>query len=532
MRRAGQGPLTLKRASWDISGELELDLEATGQDLLRWLSAQGSARVVDLDMPGTARMEGALVKIDVEGVPPDGITGDVEAQVAKVEASGEEIAWAKLKAKLAQDRQFELAATLQRRKAPNHLELKGRGRLDRGFKSGQLVRLALKLPSGRTWQVEGAGFDARGGKIKIDDLELSDGQQRLSVQGAYRQRGAQDLEIKAKNISIKQLVADAGLSAAMPPVEGEVETLEFSLKGDDRAPILSLEVSIRSFKFKSYGPFSLDLSLNYNRDYLTLKRFNLSGYEQKLIDAQARIPLKLTLQGAPTFLWDKSMIITFRLYPLIFDRLAPQIPELAIAGIKGRLEAIGAFSGTLSQPTLDTLMRGTGLGIKTVAGGQRVNINGLSFESKVDYRPPSAGQGGLTAHAWLDWEQSLTQDPVKAALGETTEEDPRAIASLLGQAIVPPSSSRLMELSLETPMPIARWVSSFLVEGKTPDLRKDVLYQRFKTNVELRGLDLKRIDISPLLRDADAAGVISVKLSGQGTFIDPELHFDLKIGCN
>lgn len=532
MRRPNQEPLTLKRASWDIAGDLELNLEATGQDILRWLSAQGSARVTDLDMPGTVRMEGALVKIDVEGVPPDGITGDVEAQVAQVYASGEEIAWAKLKAKLAQDREFSLTATVQRRKAPNHLEIKGSGRLDRGFQSGKLENIELKLPSGRTWTVEGTGFDARGGQIKIDDLELSDGQQRLSIKGSYRKRGKQDLEVKAKNVSINQVLTDAGLLSTMPPIKGEVETLDFSLKGDDREPVISLELSIRSFMFKNYGPFSLDVSLNYNRDYLTLKRFNLSGYDQKFVDAQARVPIKLTLKGAPTFLWDKSMIVSFRLHPLIFDRLAPQIPELEIAGIKGRIEAIGAFSGTLAQPTLDTLVRGSGLGIKTITGGQRISINGLSFESKLDYRPPSAGQGGLTARAWLDWEQSLPQDPSKdPSQGATRDltQDPSAQASLLAQAVAP-GNPKLMELSLETPMPIARWVSEFLIEGKTPDFRKDVLYQKFKTNMELRGLNLKRIDISPLLRDADAAGVINVKLSGQGTFIDPELHFDLNIG--
>ena len=522
LRRAGQAPLTLKQLTLSNRGELGLAVNAQASQALTWLSARGQARHKELRAPGLALAQGSKLTWSLQGASPQALRGELRAQLAQVEAAQERLSWAQARVSLSERGAYTISAELQRRKRPNRVSLRGEGTVDEGLRSGRLKQLTLTLPSGRAWSVQDAGFDLRGSQLKLDGLTLSDGQQRLSVSGALRQRGEQTLRVEAQDVRLEQLLADAGIEA---PLSGHVEAMTLGLKGSDQAPELDLTLRLRQLRVMGYGPLSLDVELRYAKEYLTVRRLRLEGYDQPLLDARVRLPLRASLSGSPQLIWDKNALIAFELHPLKFDELSAKIPQLGRLGLRGSLSALGTMSGTLTAPTLDAVVLGRGLGAQARVGAQRVKVEGISLEARLDYKPPTTqGAGaddheGLRASVWVDW----------ARQGQ--EERPRqaALASAQGGA-TPAGADRLLTLTMQTPMPVATWLANFLRRGQLPDLRRDVLGQRLTTDLQITDLELRRLDVSPLLRDADAAGRINLKLSGQGTFLDPGLRFEMSIG--
>lgn len=493
--------LKLARGSADIQGEFEL---GSGSMPLSWMSVKGLARIKDLDVKDTARVGGAVVDLDLQGRPP-ALAGKFNVAAGQVFAQGEHLATVKAQGVLTKELGFDIDLNAYRVGGrPNQIKAKLKGDISEDFKRIKLERVALSLPNGRTWSIQGASVNMQGDQLAFENLNLVSGEQRLSVQGKYNPRGAQNLKVEARNLNVGQLLRDVGLDASMPEVKGEVNSLDFSLMGTAKDPVIRIDTNLENFYYQGIGPFTLVLKGRYERDILTLTRADLDGYGENILDAQARLPMNLNLQtNKVEFFWDKNIVASAQLYPLVLDKYRERIPQAEQYQIAGELSAFATISGTLSKPTLDTLFKAKGLGFVIDTGEQTLRVKDMSIESRLDYKPPTNTQGGLVARGWIDWLN--TEAELKA-------------------------QTRRMTWKVSTPLPIAQWINDFIKKNETPLLTRDVLTKPFELAINVNAFNLSRIDIKPLFKQSDVAGIMSVALRGQGTFLKPDVDLKINLG--
>ncbi|MGM0558224.1 MAG: translocation/assembly module TamB domain-containing protein [Myxococcota bacterium] len=483
VRAAGQ---SIGFADVDLRGTAALRSGEAGTSVTN-ISARGAVSGSNIDAGGVTA-EKIDADLDVRGRPPL-LDGKVDVRAQNIQAGGEAIDSASATLELSGDRHFDLTAKVKRAGESAPLALDTDGTLDRDL-SGVTFDDFEAGSDEMTWSMSpGAGISFSGGKLAVDELELKTGDQRIRVDGAYRDSGTQGLDAEFENISIREIREGLDIPQ-IPDLRGQV-TGSASLRGTSRDPIVTVDILLEEFFYQGYGPFQLVAKADYRDDVLDASKLVFSGYDVDFVRANGRFPIDLDLEGNYEILRDEPMRVDLEIpeidLPDVYA-LAPQLEDYrAVGSVEGKLK----LDGTLRAPNIKTRVSAQKLGVNGDVGGQRVELQKVDFAASVDYRPPRNDLGGLDLDLQGDWR------------GE-----------------------RILEANVATPMPLSTWANE-LVDGPSKDIdwigRVEAL--PFDMKVDLKSLNLSKVPIESLAK-ADAEGEVIFNMEGSGTFASPDITLD------
>ena len=496
--RLSDANLSLGGGSTDLEGIFSLDSEGAPN----YLSARGKAKVRALSASGTKVGEGE-VELDVAGVPPN-LRGKAEIDARDIAVGDQKLEDAKLTANIRPDNSFDVEGGITREDAePKRLAVRASGKLGEDLDEVRDLEADLyNLDADGDepiWKIKNATVIARGGEVRFEDVELVNDEQRLTVVGTYRERGEQDLTASATNIDLGQLRSDLGLQNFLPDISGQVETIDFKLRGTSADPEVELDVVIKEFMYEGTGPFKLILKGRYRNSKLTVNRMELEGWGQQLVSAQARVPIKLDLEGNFDIFWREPILMSLLVPEIDLGELTPRIKQLEDYTIRGVVKGGGIINGTLEKPLLDLNVGIASIGFKSKLGKTAIDMNSFAMTSRFSYEPPSSSGGGF---------KTLTK--LKAMPPKYAERD-------------------LVTIEAESPLPIAEWLYRTIERGEVVDYAREVFAQPFAMTVKLDKIKLKQLNDTGLIKSPRFTGEVDFALATAGTFGDPSARFDLHI---
>jgi autotransporter translocation and assembly factor TamB len=483
VRAAGQ---KIGFADADLRGTATLRAGEDGMNLAN-VSARGDVRATNIDAGGLTA-EKLDATLDVRGRPPL-LDGNVDLRAQTIQAGEETIDNASATLELSGDRRFDLAAKVERAGDATPLALDTSGQLDRDL--GGVTFETFDAGSDQmTWSMApGARISTRGGELNVEDLELSTGDQRIMVDGAYRDTGRQDLDAEFDNISIGEVREQLDISQ-IPDVEGEV-TGKVSLRGTSRNPIMTVDIVLADFIYDGYGPFRLVAKADYRDEVLSASKLVFSGYDIDFLRATGRFPIDLDLKGNYEVLRDEPMSVDLTIPTFAVSEiyeLAPMLEDLrAVGEVEGKLK----LDGSLQSPVIKTRVAARDLGMNGEVGGERVELQEVDMSTSIDYRPPRGRSGGLDASIEGDWR------------GE-----------------------RIIDARMATPMPLASWANEVVDNpSKEIDWIGRVEALPFDMKIDVAQLNLSKVPIESFAK-ADAEGEVLFHAEGSGTFASPDIELD------
>ena len=340
------------------------------------------------------------------------------------------------------------------------------------------------------WSIEDATVSTQGGTIKVDNLTLKNDDQRISIQGTYRERGAQDLKVEAKNVNVGEMIKELAIDDIVPDVKGKIEEIDLSLQGTADNPEITIDVVLKDFYYQDIGPIDLVLKGRYKNSKLTVNTLDVDMFKQDIIRGQARIPMKLDLQGNTTFFWTENILLTFFVDPIDLGKLSKNLKNFDNYTLAGTLMGGGILNGTLRKPTLDANINAQEVSFEGNLSGQRVNINNLSFASRFQYEPPSGSKGGFIVDASLS-----RQD------------------------------RDIFTLKSNSPLPLADWIYETIEKQRDVDFAREVASQTFAIKASFNELQLHELSEMGLTQNLELKGLFDLKLDANGTFSEPSMEF-------
>jgi autotransporter translocation and assembly factor TamB len=476
-------------ADADLRGTADLRSTDAGTELST-ISAKGQLSATDLDAGGVTA-EALDADIDVSGRVPM-LEGTVKVDGRNIQAGEESIDSTSATLELTGDRRFDLRGTVDRSGETSSLRLDASGQLNRDLDGAEFDTFRAGTDE-MTWTLEkGASVSASGGTLSVDDLELSTGNQRIRVDGAYRASGRQDLDASFENISIAEIREKLDIQQ-IPDVRGVV-TGDVRLRGTAREPEIDVDILLEEFFYDDYGPFKLVAKARYADDVAKAEQLVLSGYEIDFFRASGRFPIDLDLQGNYDILRSEPMNVSVEIpefaLPDIYE-VAPQLDALkAVGRVEGRLR----LDGSLASPRIKTRVQASGIGITGDVGGQRVQLEKVDFSTSLDFKDPRGKTGGIDISVDADWRDK-----------------------------------KVIEGHLRTPMPLADWAAEVL---DSPDSDIDWIGRveslPFDVALSVDNLNLSKVPVESLAK-ADAEGTVVFDLQGSGTFASPDVKLDAGI---
>ena len=496
--RLPDASLSLGGGSTNLAGTFSLDSKGSPN----YLSAKGKAKVRALDASGAKVGEGE-VELDVAGIPPN-LRGKADIDARDIAIGDQELEDAKLAATIRTDNSFDIKGGITRKDAePKRLAVRASGKLGEDLDEVRDLEADLYNLDAKDdepiWKIKNATVVARGGEVRFEDVELVNDEQRLMVVGTYRERGEQDLTASATNIDLGQLRSDLGLQNFLPDIEGQIETIDFKLSGTSAEPEVELDVIIKEFMYEGTGPFKLILKGRYRNSKLTVNRMELEGWEQQLVSAQARVPVKLDLEGNFDIFWREPILMSLLVPEIDLGKLTPKIKQLEDYIIRGVVKGGGIINGTLEKPLLDLNVGVASIGFKSKLGKTAIDMNSFALSSRFSYEPPSSTGGGF---------KTLTK--LKAMPPKYPERD-------------------LVTIEAESPLPIAEWLYRTIERGEVVDYAKEVFAQPFAMTVKLDKIKLNQLNETGLIKAPRFTGEVDFALAAAGTFGDPSARFDLNL---
>lgn len=181
-----------------------------------------------------------------------------------------------------------------------------------------------------------------------------------------------------------------------------------------------------------------------------------------------------------------------------FDKL--ELEELSEMGLTQGLKLGGIFdlvakgNGTFEQPSLTLAASLNGLNVSGSLSGQQIDFRDIDFSSTFNLD----GQRG-------------SLDPVKLTANMNWQEH------------------KVLDLAAGMNIPLNGWLTR-TTRGEVIDFATELQTIPFNVDVFLDRLDLSQVAVAPLLKESDAAGVITSRLKAQGTLRDPTGTFTLNVG--
>ncbi len=467
-----------------------------------YIAAKGFGNLTNLKFD-KERIGKASFEVDVAGRPPL-LRGDVDLQGEDIEAGGQSLEKVSANASIKQDGDFTLTASATTKaeapgkdsegeKRAERLKISATGNLSDSL--DEVSNLTADLynlnedPDDPVWSIDDATISTKGGQLKVQNLSLVNEDQSIKIDGTYRERGAQDLSVEAKNVKLAQLREELALTDVLPEVKGTVETVDFSLQGTAREPEIEIDIIVKDFYYETFGPFDLVLKGRYKNNKLTLNTLDLDGYGTDLIRGQARVPMSLDLAGNVDFFWKENIIITVFIDPIDLGELSRKFASLEAYQLFGKIEGGGIINGTLRTPKLDFTLNAETIRFKGEVAGQALDLDNMSLTNKFEYEPPEDKQGGFK-------------------LGTRLKKGERTLASV----------------DASSPIPIANWLYEILELGNEVDFATEVSAQPFALDARFDKLDLQEVSKMGLTQDLKLQGIFNFEIDGKGTFEEPRVR--------
>lgn len=241
-----------------------------------------------------------------------------------------------------------------RRQAGPEVALSGlvelEGRVPRGVR---LESLALRLEE-TAWTLAGPARVRWGGVdgVLVQNLLLqrAGGESGLiRVDGSLPPTGVADLQVQVRALDLALL---RELTAAAPEIEGVLD-LDAVLEGPVADPGLTVTASIDSLRYQGATADSVSVTARYGERAL-LAGASVWGGGQQLLDAEARIPLRLSISELlPSFELLRQEPLSARIAAdsIGLGLLTAAVPTLAEG--TGTLTALATVGGTLERPQLE-----------------------------------------------------------------------------------------------------------------------------------------------------------------------------------
>jgi autotransporter translocation and assembly factor TamB len=490
VRGAQVGDNRVGRANFDLEGTAQVDQTEEGIELGS-LAAKGTADVTDLKA-GDNRVDQGRIRLDVSGDVPD-LRGTVGLNATGVQAGGETLESLEAEVQIDKDRQFDVSARADRGNDKATINLEAAGKVGSDFREFEFRRFELAAPDMKLTLPEGARVKVTEDGVTFDQLRLQTDGQFISVEGTYRARGRQDLRVELNDVKIGDIRERFDLQEIIPPIQASVSG-EVSIEGTARRPIIAVELHLRDIYYEEYGPFSVDLIAKYKDRQLSVAEFEAGAYGTQVLTASGQLPLDLNLAGDVRVPRTSAVDMDVRIPRLALQEFYEPFPVLAEYAVAGVVFANLHVGGTIRNPRMQLQLEGQNLAFAGQVGDEYLEIEQVSTALKADYSPPAGEQGGISGRFRLSWR-----------------------------------GDRLAEARIATPMPLAEWIRKTLDEdAASPDWTAAIAGLPFELNLELADLDLGKVPLETFA-EADAEGVVSLNLTGEGTFSSPRLNFEFSL---
>jgi autotransporter translocation and assembly factor TamB len=275
------------------------------------------------------------------------------------------------------------------------------------------VHWVLAVPEARLARTEGG--------VVVQNLRLERtgaGTGFIEANGTLPTTGTADLAVRAGGIDLAEL---RRLVPTMPEMGGTL-ALDASILGPVEEPRLLLNASVDSLTYGDFAADSVAVRGEYAARVMALDA-NLFLAGDTIVDAQARVPMNLTLGGlVPGFelLRDDPLTATVHAHELPLALVSAALPTMLADG-EGTAVAQVEVTGTLNDPRV--------AGSASVAGALTVVPLGVRWDS-IDAALSLAGQ-------------TITVDRATAHTGE------HGVARVSGRILLDEGTSPAVDLTVE-----------------------------------------------------------------------------------
>lgn len=475
-----------------LTGHLGLRPEADGIDMITDLSARGDLNAGDI-VADAARIDTLTTTIDLAG-PPTNLRGAIDARLEDIFIVPTETRLAALEARLALApvRAFALEAqALRPDETVPIARLDAAGTYHEDLGGVNLTGLSFGTDRMIWAMAEPGRITARPERLTFESVHLHYEEQSISLDGVFRPRVSQELELTIAGLLIEDLRRGFYLESMIPTLEGRLDVAA-SLDGTHRRPRFRTAAQLADLRVDGEGPFAATLQARYADEELHLETLELSAFRRDLLQASARLPIRLNLDGDLLPLWERPLEGQARLLPFEFSDFYTAIPWLEDHNVGGAAAGELAMTGTVARPNLDMSMAVKDFAFQGDVGDDFLDIEDLTWEADLTYEPVVGQRGGLGLTSQIDWK------------GE-----------------------RMLDLQAAAPLPLARWLRQS-IEEEEPDFDwdGDLLTLPIRLALQVPELPLQQIPLESA-RDVRLEGRVSVDIDLQGTIGDPRGHINL-----
>ncbi|MFP4597632.1 MAG: translocation/assembly module TamB domain-containing protein [Persicimonas sp.] len=478
----------LGRADLDLRGTAGVERADQQKVELGRISARGRADLSELATSALGA-DRASLDVDVSGQVPE-VFGSVDLEASGVEAAGEQIESIDARAELTRQGRFAIDGRVMR-DVP--ITLDTAGRVSDEYRYFEFERLDLGTPRIDLALAGGASLRLLDDGVRVDDFRVEAGDQFVLVDGTIRTTGSQDFLVELGDLQPGELREGFGLEEVVPDIRGSI-TGTLAVAGTAQRPVIGTELIVRDFYYEDNGPFATELLVDYDNERLRIEKLEASAYRTQVLSASGDIPLILGISRDIDIPRTRRLDVQARVPRLALEQFHDAVPALADYQVGGHVMADISLGGTIRNPRIQMQLDAQDMSFAGEVGREYLEIEQLTSAFKVEYSPPRGGRGGIGGRFNLTWRDE-----------------------------------EIVVAHVSTPMPIAQWVRQVVDEGQSPpDIRTAIADLPFDLALRLEGLDLGMVPLQTFA-EADAEGSVFIDVTGDGTFADPSIDFEVRL---
>lgn len=468
------------------------------RDILSAVAIKGSVGVEEVDAGDAATVRTGAAEIDVRG-PTQNLQGRVEVAARGADFAQYDFQQLVAILKLEGRRSFvvDVDATQETGK-PRKFDATIIGSYAADLMSYTIEEIRFAAGD-QNWSFsDGFSFSPQSGRYEFEDVTISHDGQEVRLDGYFHQGRDQNLRVEVDELSIADLRKTIGLEPGPnePQIRGNV-SLEASLTGTSRDPDATFDAWIRDLYVDEQGPFDIHLVGRYGEDLLVVEKLEGWAFEVQVLAGSAEIPFEGTLEGAAEILWEEPFILDLRVPTVDVARFHNPIPALERVGARGEVSLKLVLDGELSRPLVDFSVTANELAVEGELNKKPLALGPYDLELSSDYEPGPDGRPGNLATTGFLGDTGATR------------------------------SDALVNLSADLVVDAPGWLAD-LLEGRKVDWMGRMMALPYDLEASVDGFDLRRVGLATM-QEADAEGVVDLKLSGDATIGDPQLELEARL---